>query len=77
MSQHVRGNIVDDIDPVDVRTGTILPAGTDIQVSIYTHLTKYKEEQAIQVLDKHLNERNNEPQKPLLRVLWDGNFDSV
>jgi hypothetical protein len=38
-------------------------------LSIYTHLTKYKEEQAIQVLDKHLNERNNEPQKPLLRVL--------
>ena len=32
MSQHVRGNIVDDIDPVDVRTGTILPASADVQV---------------------------------------------
>jgi site-specific recombinase XerD len=44
-------------------------ADVEITLSIYTHLTKYKEEQAIQVLDKHLNERNNEMQKPLLRVL--------
>ena len=40
-----------------------------IGLSIYTHLTKYKEEQAIQMFDKHLKERKNEPEKRLLRVL--------
>ena len=56
---------------VDIKSAQRFLGHADVEVtlSIYTHLTKYKEEQAIQVLDKHLNERNNELQKPLLRVL--------
>lgn len=44
---------------------------TDVEVtlSIYTHLTKFKEEQAIQKLDEHIREKKNEPEKRLLRVL--------
>ena len=56
---------------VDVKSAQRFLGHTDIEVtlSIYTHLTKFKEEQAIQLLDKHLREANKEPRKPLLRVL--------
>ena len=44
---------------------------SDIEVTleIYTHLSKFKEEQAIRALDEHLKERKKEPEKRLLRVL--------
>ena len=56
---------------VDVKSAQRFLGHTDIEVtlSIYTHLTKFKEEQAIQMLDKHLKETKKEPRKPLLRVL--------
>ena len=56
---------------VDVKSAQRFLGHTDIEVtlSIYTHLTKFKEEQAIQMLDKHLKEAKKEPRKPLLRVL--------
>ena len=56
---------------VDVKSAQRFLGHTDIEVtlSIYTHLTKFKEEQAIQMLDKHLKETKKEPKKPLLRVL--------
>ena len=56
---------------VDVKSAQRFLGHTDIEVtlSIYTHLTKFKEEQAIQMLDKHLKEIKKEPEKRLLRVL--------
>lgn len=56
---------------VDVKSAQRFLGHTDIEVtlSIYTHLTKYKEEQAIQMFDKHIKERKNEPEKRSLRVL--------
>ena len=56
---------------VDVKSAQRFLGHTDIEVtlSIYTHLTKFKEEQAIQMLDKHLKETKKESKKPLLRVL--------
>ena len=56
---------------VDVKSAQRFLGHTDIEVtlSIYTHLTKFKEEQAIQMLDKHLKEIIKEPEKRLLRVL--------
>ena len=56
---------------VDVKSAQRFLGHTDIEVtlSIYTHLTKFKEEQAIQMLDKHLKEIKTEPEKRLLRVL--------
>ncbi|MBR3177978.1 MAG: tyrosine-type recombinase/integrase [Clostridia bacterium] len=56
---------------IDVKSAQRFLGHTDIEVtlSIYTHLTKFKEEQAIQMLDKHLKEIKTEPEKRLLRVL--------
>jgi integrase len=44
---------------------------SDIEVTleIYTHLSKFKEEKAIQALDEHLKERKKEPEIRLLRAL--------
>ena len=41
----------------------------EVTLSIYTHLTKFKEEQAIHMLDKHLRENKKESEKRLLRAL--------
>lgn len=56
---------------VDVKSAQKFLGHTDIEVtlSIYTHLTKYKEEQAIQMLDNHLKGTKKETSKRLLRVL--------
>jgi len=55
---------------VDVKSAQRFLGHTDVEVtlSIYTHLTKFKEEQAIQKLDEHIGEKKNEPEKRLLRV---------
>lgn len=44
---------------------------SDIEVTleIYTHLSKFKKEQAIRALDEHLKERKKEPEIRLLRAL--------
>lgn len=56
---------------VDVKSAQRFLGHTDVEVtlSIYTHLTKFKEEQAIQKLDEHIRKKKNEPEKRLLRVL--------
>ena len=56
---------------VDVKSAQKFLGHTDVEVTlaIYTHLTKYKEEQAIQVLNQHIKEKKNDPSKRLLRVL--------
>ena len=56
---------------VDVKSAQRFLGHTDVEVtlSIYTHLTKFKEEQAIQKLDEHIREKKNEPVKRLLHVL--------
>lgn len=56
---------------VDVKSAQRFLGHADVEVtlSIYTHLTKFKEEQAIQKLDEHIREKKNEPEKRLLRVL--------
>lgn len=53
---------------VDVKSAQRFLGHTDVEVtlSIYTHLTKFKEEQAIQKLDEHIREKKNEPVKRLL-----------
>ena len=56
---------------VDVKSVQRFLGHTDIEVtlSIYTHLTKFKEEQAIQMIDQHLKEKKKEPEKRLLRAI--------
>lgn len=56
---------------VDVKSAQKFLGHSDIEVTleIYTHLSKFKEEQAIRALDEHLKERKKEPEKRLLRVL--------
>ena len=49
--------------------GEIYDTDVEVTLSIYTHLTKFKEEQAIQKLDEHIREKKNEPVKRLLHVL--------
>ena len=46
---------------VDVKSAQRFLGHTDVEVtlSIYTHLTKFKEEQAIQKLDEHIREKKN------------------
>ena len=56
---------------VDVKSAQKFLGHSDIEVTleIYTHLSKFKEEQVICALDEHLKERKKEPEKRLLRVL--------
>ncbi len=56
---------------VDVKSAQKFLGHSDIEVTleIYTHLSKFKEEQAIRALDEHLKERKKEPEICLLRVL--------
>ena len=56
---------------VDVKSAQKFLGHSDIEVTleIYTHLSKFKEEQAIQALDEHLKERKKDPEICLLRVL--------
>ena len=56
---------------VDVKSVQKFLGHSDIEVTleIYTHLSKFKEEQAIRALDEHLKERKKEPEICLLRVL--------
>ena len=56
---------------VDVKSAQKFLGHSDIEVTleIYTHLSKFKEEQAIRALDEHLKERKKEPDIRLLRVL--------
>lgn len=56
---------------VDVKSAQKFLGHSDIEVTleIYTHLSKFKEEQAIRALDEHLRERKKEPEIRLLRAL--------
>ena len=56
---------------VDVKSAQKFLGHSDIEVTleIYTHLSKFKEEKAIQALDEHLKERKKEPEIRLLRAL--------
>ena len=56
---------------VDVKSAQKYLGHSDIEVTleIYTHLSKLKEEEAIQALDEHLKERKKEPEIRLLRAL--------
>ena len=56
---------------VDVKSAQKFLGHSDIEVTleVYTHLSKFKEDQAIRALDEHLKERKKEPEMRLLRAL--------
>ena len=70
MLRHTYATILFDAG-VDVKSAQKFLGHSDIEVTleIYTHLSKFKEEKAIQALDEHLKERKKEPEIRLLRAL--------
>ena len=70
MLRHTYATILFDAG-VDVKSAQKFLGHSDIEVTleIYTHLSKFKEEQAIRALDEHLRERKKEPEIRLLRAL--------
>ena len=70
MLRHTYATILFDAG-VDVKSVQKFLGHSDIEVTleIYTYLSKFKEEKAIQALDEHLKERKKEPEIRSLRAL--------